>query len=567
MEDNHPPERADRKAEFLAQIVQVEPGAAGFTGLRLQFRQPLQILMALVGFVLLIACANMANLLTARASARHKEVAIRLAMGAGRGRIIRQFLTESLLLAIAGAIGGFVIAIWATRVLIALVSSTAVLDLRPDWRVLLFTALAAIATGLLFGIAPALRATRAGIGGALKERVRRGRTPEGRLSLTRVLLAIQASLSIVLLAAAGLLAGSLVRLLTENPGFDIHDLTMVSLDTTKLPQKGAALLDLYGGILARAKTLPDVESASLMAFTPLTNSGWDQYVTFPGSANIPEDQRDPAINPVSPGLLRTMRIPLIAGRDFTDADTGSSMKVAIISENAARQWFPNGALGADLVLASEKTSTLRIVGIAADIKYSNLRDDNAKTMYLPYTQWNQGGKIAMRTKAPVRRTYALFRDVLRQVAPGTPIRTIKTMEEVADESLRTERLTAYLSLFFAGLALLLTAVGLYGILAYNVSRRTSEIGIRMALGAQRSNVIWIVIRDAMSSASAGALIGIAAVIAASKLLTSLLYEVRPNDPATMVMAVVTLGLVCGFAAWLPARRACRLDPMVALREE
>jgi predicted permease len=568
MQDNHPPERVDRKADFLAQVVQIEPGAAGFTGLRLQFRAPLQVLMALVGFVLLIACANMANLLTARAAARRKEVAIRLAMGAGRGRVIRQFLTESLLLSIAGAAGGFLIAIWAERALISLVSSTAVLNLKPDWRVLLFTAVAAIATGVLFGIAPAFRATRTGIGWALKERVHQIRIAEGRFSLTRILLAVQVALSIVLLAAAGLLAGSLVRMLTEGPGFDPRDVTVVALDTTKLSQKGPALLDLYGKIMERAKTLPDVESASLMSTTPLSNSGWDNYIAVPGRPDIPEEQRDTGINTVGPGLLRTMGIPLLAGRDIAESDTSQSQEVAIINESAARRWYPKGALGADLVLRNnDKDHILRIVGIAGDTKYWNLREGIPATMYLPYTQWNQVGYVAMRTKAPVRQTLAMFRDMLRQVAPGTPIRTIKTMEQQMDESLSTERLTAYLSVFFAGLALLLTAVGLYGILAYTVAQRTSEIGIRMALGAQRGSVIWLVIREAMGSAAVGAVTGLAVVAAASKLLVSLLYGVKEHDPATMVLAVAALGLVCAIAAWIPARRASRLDPMTALREE
>jgi predicted permease len=340
------------------------------------------------------------------------------------------------------------------------------------------------------------------------------------------------------------------------------------LDTTKLPQKGPALLDLYGAILERTKTLPAVESAALEAFTPLSGGQWDNYVTFPGSAAIPEEQRDPRINPVSPGLLRTMRIPLLSGRDFTDFDTGQSQKVAIISENAARRWFPSGALGADLVLRNNNIDfSLRVVGIAGDIKFNSLRDEMPPTMYLPYTQWNQTGSVVMRTKAPVRQTLAIFRDVLRQVAPGTPIRTIKTMEEVADESLSTERLTAYLSMFFATLALLLTAVGLYGILAYTVARRTSEIGIRMALGAPRVSVIWLVIREALGSTAVGAGVGMAVVAAASKLIASLLYGVHPHDPATMILAVAVLGLVCLIAAWIPARRACRLDPMAALREE
>jgi predicted permease len=567
MEDAHPPARPDRRTAFLSQVVQAEPGATGWTGLRSQVRGPLRVLMALVAFVLLIACANMANLLTARAAARHKEVAIRLAMGAARWRVIRQLLTESLLLAGAGAVLGFLIAIWATRVLIAMVSSTAVLDLRPDWRVLMFTALAALGTGLLFGLAPAFRATRAGIGVALRERGHQIQGGEGRFGFTRLLLGAQVALSIVLLAAAGLLAGSLVRLITQNPGFDPRGVTVLSLDTKKLPQKGPALLDLYDTILHRTREMPGVESAST-GYTMLTNSGWDNFVTIPGRPDIPEDQRDACINPVSSDYLRTMRIPLLAGRDFTDADSERSQKVALLSENAARRWFPRGALGAELIFRNNNTDyNIRIVGITRDVKYFNLREEFPNVMFLAYNQWDQHSGIAIRTAEPISRTYSKFRDVLRQVAPGTPIGTVKTMEDVIDELTGTERLTAYLSLFFAGLALLLTAVGLYGILAYAVARRTSEIGVRMALGAQRGTVIWLVMRDAMANLAVGAALGLAVVIACSKLIASLLYGVRPNDPGMMLTAITALAAVCAFAAWIPARRASRLDPMTALRED
>ncbi|HEY3741691.1 MAG TPA: ABC transporter permease [Bryobacteraceae bacterium] len=569
MEDSHPPTRADRKAAFLAQVIQTESGEAGFTGLRRRIRGPLEVLMGLVGFVLLIACANMANLLTARASARQKEVAVRLAMGASRPRVIRQFLTESVLLSIVGAAVGFLIAIGATRVLIALLSTTdtpVVLDLNPDWRILLFTAAAAMGTGLLFGLAPSIRATRAGLGAALKERAHQiqGSARAASFGFTRLLLALQVALSIVLLAAAGLLAGSLVRLLTESPGFDPHNITVVSVDTSKLREKGPALIELYGRMIERARTFPGVESASLMSTTPLTNSGWDNTITIPGRTDISEEERDTNINAVAPRLLETMKVPLLAGRDFTDADTAESGKVAILSETAARKWFPNGAVGADMGLQG---STVRIVGIMRDTKYLNLRDRMQPTLYVPFTQWSQGGFIAIRTAAPLRQTYAMFREMLREVAPGAPIRTIRTMEQQVDESLSTERLTAYLSLFFAALALMLTAIGLYGILAYSVTRRTNEIGVRMALGAQRSDVIWLVIRQAMGQTAFGAAAGIAVVIASSRLIASLLYGVRPNDPAMMIAAVAALALVCAGAAWIPARRATRLDPVVALREE
>jgi putative ABC transport system permease protein len=568
MEDSRPPARADQRADFVAQVVQTESGAAGYTDLRRRVRGPLQVLMGLAAFVLLIACANMANLLTARAAARHKEVAVRLALGAARARVIRQFLTESVLLSFAGAAGGFLIAVWATRALIALLSSIGnpiVLDLKPDWRVLLFTVVAALAAGVAFGLAPAFRATRAGLGATLKERAYQIQSSGGRHGFARLLLGAQVALSVMLLAAAGLLAETLVRLLTESPGFDPRGVTVVSLDTSKLPQKGPALVELYGTLMHRARSLPGAESASVMSTTPLTNSGWDNYLTIPGRTDVPEEQRDFSINAVGPRLLETMRVPLLAGRDFNDNDTAQSGKVAIISENAARRFYPNGALGADIGM--QNGPALRIVGIAGNTKYSNLREEIPLTLYVAYTQWHQPANIAIRTEAPLRQTYTIFRDLLREVAPGAPIRTIRTMEQQVDESLATERLTAYLSVFFASLALLLTAVGLYGILAYSVSRRTSEIGVRMALGAPRASVVWLVIREAMGHTVLGAAAGIAGIAASSKLIASLLYGVHPNDPKMILAAVLALALVCAVAAWIPARRASRLDPLVALREE
>jgi predicted permease len=324
-------------------------------------------------------------------------------------------------------------------------------------------------------------------------------------------------------------------------------------------------MDLYGKIIERARKLPGTESASLMSTTPITDSGWDNFIGIPDRTDLTEQQRTVDINAVAPRLLETMRIPLLAGRDFTPNDTAKSPKVAIISDNAARRWFPKGALGATIVM--QGGARMQVVGIAGNTKYFDLREPIPQTLFVPYQQWNSGGGIALRTRVPVRETYAAFRDLLRQIASGAPIRTVKTMEQTMDESLATERLTAYLSLFFGALALLLTAVGLYGILAYSVSRRTSEIGVRMALGAQPGNVVWLVVREAMGHTTVGAVVGIAAVAATSKLIVKLLYGVHPDDPATIVAAVLTLAAVCAAAAWIPARRASRLDPMTALREE
>jgi predicted permease len=458
-----------------------------------------------------------------------------------------------------------VIAFWSTGALIALVSSTAILDLKPDWRVLLFTAAAAVSTGLLFGLAPAFRATRGGLGAALKERAAQIQGSKGHFGFMRLMLGGQVALSILLLAAAGLLATSLVRLLRESPGFEPRGVTVVSVDTSKLPQKGPALMELYGRMVQRARNMPGTESASLMSITILSSGGWDNTINVPGRTDLSEKQRSADINGVAPRFLETMRIPLLAGRDFNDRDTDQSPKVAMISDNAARRLFPNGALGAHFGMG--KIPDIQVVGIVGNIKYFDLREDIPLTVYVPHNQWDQGGAIAIRTSLPPRQTYAMFREMVKRIAPGAPIRTIKTMEQQMDESVATERLTAYLSVFFAVLALLLTAVGLYGILAYSVSRRTSEIGVRMALGAQPGNVVWLVVREAMGHMAAGAVVGMAAVAASSKLIASLLYGVHPNDPSTMIGAVLTLALVCIAAAWIPARRASRLDPMTALREE
>ena len=555
----------------------IAPGIAGFSRLRRQVDNPLQVLMALVGFVLLIACANTANLLTARASARQREVAVRLAMGASRARVMRQFMTESLLLAIAGAAGGFLIAIEATRALIALLSTTddpIVLDLRPDWRVLLFTAAAALGTGLLFGLAPALRATRAGVGAALKERTHQIQSSGRRFGFTRLLLGAQVALSIVLLAAAGMLAGSLVRLLTETPGFDPHNVAVISVDSSKLPQKGPALDDLFGTLVRHAAMLPGAESAAVLSMPLLTGGGWSQGVAIPGRSDLTDNDNVPMLNAVSGQFFRTFRIPILSGRAIEDSDDGHMDKVAVISQSAAHRWFPNGdAVGSTMLLGDGPGPPhvpLRIVGISGDIKYLSLRDPMPTTAYVSYRQFDQsrwGLYIAVRTKAPLGQTHAAFREMLRQVAPAAPIKTIRSMEQQVNESLSTERLTAYLSVFFGTLALLLTAVGLYGILAYSVSRRTCEIGVRMALGAQRGNVVWLVLREAMGHTAFGAIAGIVAVAATSKFIASLLYEVKPGDPAMLFAAVAALALVCAAAAWIPARRASRLDPMVALREE
>ncbi len=568
--------RADQK-EFLRWQLFAVSGANGWTVLRIEFSNPLAILMILVAVVLLIACANMANLLLARASARYREIAVRLAMGAGRSRIIRQLLTESLLLSLMGAAAGLLFARWSTRLLLAFLDSkrqnfgfaqNAAFDLHPDWRVAVFTLTAACACGLLFGLAPALRATRIGIGASLKERVHNVRGDEGRSGIGRFLLGFQVALSVLLVAGAGLFAGSLYRLWTLNPGFDPKNVTVIGIDTAKRAQKSAPLINLYSRLLERLNGMPGVRAASLLWFTPLTDSGWDEPLTIPGRTDLSEDQRDTDINLVGARFFEAMGTPLLAGRDFRASDTAASEKVGILNELAAHRFFPHtNPIGAYIVL--EKKAT-RIIGIVGNAKYMNLREPDPLTLYLPYTQSTKGVpslSFVIKTKNGPAAIYPAFRAALHEIAPDIPIGVVESMQEQVDDSLGRERLMASLSVFFAVLALLLTSIGLYGILSYAVARRSGEIGLRMALGARRGNVIWLVLHETIGHIAIGLAAGILAVLAMSRLIKSLLYGIVPNDPGNLVLAVLILTAVAMLAAYLPAWRASRLDPMLALREE
>ena len=563
--------------EFLRRPLSLASGANGWTELRSEFSNPLAILMILVGVVLLIACANMANLLLARASARHREISVRLAVGADRSRVVRQLLTECLLLSVLGAIVGLLFARWSTRLLFGFLASkregsglgfgqTPAFDLHPDWRVMLFTLLAAIVSGILFGLMPALRATRIGISASLKERVHNVQRDPTRIGIARWLLAAQAALSVLLVAGAGLFAGSLFHLLTLNPGFDPRNVTVIAIDTDKRPQKGAPLIALYSRLLERLNAMPGVKKASLLWFTPLTESGWDDILDVPAGTALPKDQRDTDINLVAPHYFEVMGIAVVGGRDFR-SDNSVSEKVGIINELAARKLFPHtNPIGRQVIL---EKMPIRIVGIVANTKYMDLREPDPLTLYLPYTQASDGVpslSFVIKTSGDVP-IYPEFRAALHEIAPDIPVGIAKTMQKQVNDSLGRERLMASLSVFFGVLALLLTSIGLYGILSYTVARRTGEIGVRIALGARPPNVIWLVVRETISHIAIGIVTGIVVVLAMSRLVASLLYGIRPNDPGNLVLAVLVLTGFATLAAYLPARRASRLDPMLALREE
>jgi predicted permease len=565
------------KTRYRAYSFLSDSGKQGWSFLRLQFSDPLLILMTLVVLVLLIACANMANLLLARASARHREIAVRLSMGAGRARIVRQLLTESVLLSLAGGLTGTLFAFWLTRILIAFVSTTqrhgpgqfTRLELQPDWRMVLFTLGVALISGILFGLTPALRATRVGIASSLKESAHHLRGSEGRFQSGRLILTFQTALSVLLVAAAGLFAGSLFRLLTLNFGFNPDNVSLIEVDTDKRPEKGPALAALYARILERANALPGVKAASLLSYVPLSRGGWDEKVRVPGKADLPGRESSTALNWIGPRFFDVMGTRLTSGRQFNEGDTAAAEKVGILSELAAQRFFPReDPIGQHIRLLDKP---IRIVGVAENMKYQSLRDDEPPELYIPYTQRVDGLSSSytfiIKTHPGTTSPDRAFRAMLHQFAPDVPIGMTYSMEQQVDGSVGRERLMASLSIFFGSLALLLTSIGLYGILAYTVTRRTGEIGIRMALGARRTNVIWLVLRGAMSYVLGGILIGAIAVLGGSRLVASLLYGIQPNDPGNLVAAVIALLFVTTLAALLPSLRASRVDPAISLRQE
>ncbi len=564
------------KKRYRAYTFASDSGEQGWSFLRLQFTHPLLILMTLVALVLLIACANMASLLLARASARHREIAVRLSMGAGRARIIRQLLTESVLLSLAGGLVGTLFAFWLTRILIAFVSATqrhgpgqfTRLELRPDWRMVLFTLGVAFVSGIIFGLAPAIRSTRVGIASSLKESAHNLRGSAGRFQAGRLLLTLQTALSVLLVAAAGLFGGTLFRLLTLNYGFNPDNISLIEIDTGKRPEKGQALAALYTRILERANKLPGVKAASLLAYVPLSGGGWDERVRVPGKAGSPGRESNVSLNLIGPRFFDVMETRLLSGRQFTEADTAGAAKVGIISHTAAQRFFSKADPIGQYALLLGKP--IRIVGVAEDTKYLSLRDKDTPELYLPYTQsLDDLGALTVifKTHPGAPSPNRAFRNVLHELAPDVPIGMTYTMQQQVDSSVGQERLMGSLSIFFGSLALLLTSIGLYGILAYTVTRRAGEIGIRMALGARRANVVWLVLGGAILYVLGGIIIGIIAVLAVSRVVASLLYGTQPNDPGNLIAAVIALLFVAVLAALLPSLRASRIDPADSLRQE
>ena len=562
------------KQEFLKMWMQVMPGSKGRSNLRRAYSKPLFSLMGIVALVLLIACSNLANLLIARASARQKEMAVRLALGAGRGRLIRLLLMESLMLAAVGGCLGVGLAIMIGKALIDFlpVGHTPLsLSSKPDWTVIGFTFTISLVAGIIFGLFPALESTRPNLANTLKDQA--GSVIHGgSASLRKGLAVAQVSLSLVLLIGAELFLQSLNNLKTLNPGFDVKNLVAFDVDPSlsRYDKKWAA--DYYRRLHDSLNRLPGVESHTLAVVPVLENTEWDNWVTIEGYAAKQDERPDPHMQYCSPGYFKTMKIPVLMGRDFNDRDIKGAPKVGIVNQKFAKKYFGEAsALGRHVGMGIDPgTKTdIEIVGVVGDTKYESMREEIPYELYIPQVQLNfvTGATFYVRSRGNPTNTFNALRTAVSGVDPDVAMYDMRTLEHQMEISLLTERLLATLSSVFGCLATLLAAIGLYGVMAFTVTRRTREIGIRMALGAEKGAVVWMVLRETLTLAGIGVAIGLLGAYGVTRLIQSQLFGVQPTDLLTMAAASLGIAAVTALAGYIPARRATGIDPMTALRWE
>ena len=566
--------QGELRRRYLSKTFDALPASRGLSALRRPYRDALIILMAVVGVVLLIACANIANLLLARAAMRQKEIAVRLAIGASRSRLIRQLLTESLLLSVLGAALGVLFANWGSALLVRYLWShdnPVFLDVSFNLRILGFTGAVAVATGVLFGVAPAWRGTRIPLNAAMKENSRGLTGGPARLGFGKVLVTVQVALSLVLLVGAGLLSATFWKLTTQDPGFERNNVLLVHVDFQNARYAKDRMTDACDQILAALRALPGVRSASYSFITPIAGSFWNEEVRVDGFT--PKDPDDTLLfmNAISTGYFQTTGTPILAGRDFNARDSKNAPLVAIVNETAANRFF-HGAnpIGHGYRIAGpdgKPRKFVEIVGVVKDAKYGDMREPIKPTGYVPANQTEPSiNAFALRTNSSASALIAPVKKTFESINKNIYLE-FTTLATQVDESLNRERLLATLSAFFGALALSLAAIGLYGVMSYTVARRRNEIGIRMALGAEHKTIQWMVLREVLVLVGAGLLLGFAAATACTRLITSLLYGVTPTDPTMLAFAGLTLVTIAALAGYLPARRAARLDPMTTLREE
>jgi predicted permease len=555
----------------------LEDGVSGLQLLRDYAMGPILILSSVVALVLLIACANLANLLLARGAARRREIAVRLSIGAGRSRVIRQLLTESILLAGLGAAVGLAFTPMLVRLVVRLTGGgdEIVIGTRLDWHTILFMAAVALLTALLFGLIPAFRTTRVDLTPALKDASSGAGRAGGRQHTSRFLVAGQVALSTLLLAGAGLFVRTLVNLSSIDPGFQTARLLLFNVDGSRSGYQGEKLTALYERIREKVGAIPGVQSVTLSDFALLAGLISNTDVSIPGY--VPKDGHDPMTYEMRAGnrFLSTLGIPLLAGRDLTEHDVLHTQTVGIINETFRRDYFTAGnPIGQFFYFGDGKNpkpeDRVQIIGVCKDAKFDHLKNQIPPTVYLSYLQtpdFNDGMTFEVRTAMPPMAIAGAVQRTVAAIERNVPVAEMRTQEKQVQVTLRTQRMFAGLVSSFGLIAALLAAIGLYGVMGYAVMRRTSEIGIRLALGADRGDVQWMVLRESLWMVGTGLVLGIPAALALTKLVQQSLYGIKPNDPASFLAAGILMVAVAAIAAWIPARRAARVDPMRALRCE
>jgi predicted permease len=563
-----------KDTEVLPEVF-LDGGGAGLDSLRRQYSKPLYVLMTMVGLILAIACANLANLLLGRAAARRREIAVRLSLGAGRWRIVRQMLTESVLLSLLGGALGLIVAFAGIQFITLLLANG-----RPDftlhaalnWPVLGFSFALAMVAGLLFGLAPALQATRVDFTPALKESRSQGTTGSThrfRPRLGHVLIVAQIAVSLLLVIGAGLFVRTLSNLHSIDVGFNRENILLVSINGRQAGYREAALARFYSGLLEKFREIPGVRAASASNLPLVARYVNDSNVVIPGRTQQPNDPTANIAN-VDPAFLDTMQIPVLLGRGLEEGDLATPT-VAVVNQKFAQVYFGGeGPVGRQFSLSKATNPLFQIVGVAKDAHYNSLQEKDQPVIYIPYTQnpASLGGLyFELRTAGNPLSAVAAVRRIVHDASPAVSITEVNTQAQKIEQTISQERTFANLGTCFAVLALLIACVGLYGAMAYAVTRRTGEIGIRMALGAQRPKIIWMVLREVLALTAAGLLAGYLAARFTTHFVESFLYGLKANDPKALAAGIGILLAAALAAGYLPARRASRIDPAVALRNE
>ncbi len=553
-----------------ASTLRAESGTRGLMDLRRRYAPPLVVLMGCAVLVLLTACINVANLLLSRGAARQRELAMRLALGARRGRLVRQLFSESMLIAIVGSAAGLPLALWGRDLLLIWRpwgGGALLLEETLDWRVLGFCGAAAIVTGILFGLAPAMRATR----GEVSPLTQRGAGGSASAPLARALVTAQVAISLVLLVAAALFVGTLRNLQAVEMGFSASNLLLFRVQPQLNGYESTQIAALYARMLERIEAIPGVRSATLSRHPLLSFSRRASSIRVEGTRAASDAGAE--INIVAPNFFQTMDIPLLLGRAFTERDNAGAPKVAIVNQRFAAKHFAAGnPIGHRLSFGGDEDEPIEIVGMTRDAKYTDLRSPTQPTIYVPFQQDVPGqANFEVRTDGEPLALATAVRQAIRDIDPNLPLFDVKSQTDQAQESIAKETMFARLSTVLGSIALLLAAIGLYGTMSYTVVRRNAEIGIRMALGAQRSAVIGMVLRDTFVMTATGVAIGIPAALGASRVsrtvLDQVLFGLEPNDPVAIGCAAAILVAVAILAGFVPARRASRVDPIVALQCE